>query len=174
MAENARQFGGEPGRLAIAGESSGGNLAAVVAPARDRGGPPLRMQVLLYPVIDSRFDTPSYRENAEGYFLTRDQMIWFWRQYLMDERQGGEPDASPLRADDLHGLAPALVITAEYDPLRDEGEAYARGLAAAGVPVTLARYPGTIHAFVHFANRLDQGRRAVTQIATELSAAFAG
>jgi acetyl esterase len=147
---------GAPGPLAVGGDSAGGNLAAVMAlRARDRGLP-LAFQLLVYPVMDADLDTTSYPENAQGYWLTRAGMAWFWDQYLPDGDRF-HPDASPLRAEDVSGTPPALVITAEYDPLRDEGEAYARRLEEAGVPVTLSRYDGLIHAF-HPRPRADRPR----------------
>jgi|FaiFalFF_MnMetaG_3_1042247.scaffolds.fasta_scaffold01659_7 acetyl esterase len=138
-----------PGRVALAGDSAGGNLvAAVTLLARRRGDPQPACQVLIYPVTDYDFGRPSYRENAEGYLLTREGMEWFWGHYLETPEQGADPLASPLRAPDVTGLPPALVVTAEYDPLRDEGEAYAERLAQAGVPTVCLRYMGNIHGFV--------------------------
>ncbi|MFI1280051.1 alpha/beta hydrolase [Streptomyces sp. NPDC020858] len=141
----------DPARIAVAGDSVGGNMAAALTlMAKERGGLALRQQVLFYPVTDAAFDTGSYHQFAEGYFLRRDGMRWFWDQYTTDEAQRAEITASPLRATtgQLTGLPPALVITAEADVLRDEGEAYANKLRAAGVPVTAVRYQGIIHDFV--------------------------
>ncbi|MFD8390848.1 alpha/beta hydrolase [Streptomyces sp. NPDC059680] len=138
-------------RIAVAGDSVGGNMsAALTLMAKERGDVPLVQQVLFYPVTDAAFDTPSYHQFAEGYFLRRDAMRWFWDQYTTDENQRAEITASPLRAttDQLRGLPPALVITGEADVLRDEGEAYASKLRQAGVPVTAVRYQGIIHDFV--------------------------
>ncbi|MEU5084933.1 MULTISPECIES: alpha/beta hydrolase [Streptomyces] len=138
-------------RMAVAGDSVGGNMsAALTLMAKERGGVPLRQQVLFYPVTDASFDTASYHQFAEGYFLRRDGMKWFWDQYTTDEGERAQITASPLRATtaQLTGLPPALVITAEADVLRDEGEAYANKLRAAGVPVTAVRYQGIIHDFV--------------------------
>ena len=138
-------------RLAVAGDSVGGNMAAALTlMAKERGGPKLAAQVLFYPVTDASFDTPSYEQFAEGYYLRRDAMQWFWDQYTTDEAQRNEITASPLRAtlEQLAGLPPALVITGEADVLRDEGEAYANKLRDAGVPVTAVRYQGIIHDFV--------------------------
>ncbi|MEV4160030.1 alpha/beta hydrolase [Nonomuraea dietziae] len=138
-------------RVAVAGDSVGGNMAAALTlMAKQRGGVALRQQVLFYPVTDASFDTGSYQQFAEGYFLRRDGMQWFWDQYTTDEAHRAEITASPLRAttEELTGLPPALVITAEADVLRDEGEAYANKLRAAGVPVTAVRYQGIIHDFV--------------------------
>ncbi|MCS0603741.1 alpha/beta hydrolase [Streptomyces sp. LP11] len=138
-------------RIAVAGDSVGGNMsAALTLMAKERGDVPLVQQVLFYPVTDAAFDTGSYHQFAEGYFLRRDAMRWFWDQYTTDEGARAEITASPLRAttDQLRGLPPALVITAEADVLRDEGEAYAAKLRQAGVPVTAVRYQGVIHDFV--------------------------
>ncbi|WP_128374502.1 alpha/beta hydrolase [Streptomyces cavernae] len=138
-------------RVAVAGDSVGGNMsAALTLMAKERGDVPLVQQVLFYPVTDAAFDTPSYHQFAEGYFLRRDAMQWFWDQYTTDETQRAEITASPLRAttEQLTGLPPALVITAEADVLRDEGEAYANKLREAGVPVAAVRYQGIIHDFV--------------------------
>lgn len=138
----------DPRRLVVAGDSAGGNLAAVVSlMARDRGGPVIDHQLLVYPVTNHGFDTVSYTENAEGYFLTRTHMEWYWDQYLGEEGDGSHGYASPLQAEDLSGLPPATVVTAELDPLRDEGEAYAAALAAAGVPADVLRADGMFHGF---------------------------
>lgn len=148
VAEHAAELGGDPGRLAVAGDSAGGNLAAAVAlAARDRGGPTLSAQLLLYPVTDFNFDTESYRENREGYLLTKAGMIWFWGHYLGAQALDKDPYACPLRADNLAGLPPAYVASSEYDPLRDEGEAYATRLREAGVAVTARRFDGMLHGF---------------------------
>jgi acetyl esterase len=134
--------------LIVAGDSAGGNLAAVMAlRVRDRGGPPIALQVLVYPVTDADFDRPSYTDPANQLLLTREAMIWFWGHYLPDAARRTEPDASPLRAADLAGLPPAVVLTAEHDVLRDEGEAYAERLTAAGVPVDFKRHTGQMHGF---------------------------
>jgi acetyl esterase len=146
-ARNAAELGGVQHRLAVAGESAGGNLAAVVAlGARDRGGPAIGFQLLVCPVMDAAMDTASFRDKADGYYLTAAGMRWYWEHYLSGA-DGASPDASPLRAAFLGGLPPALVITAEHDPLRDEGEAYAARLRAAGVPAAVSRYPGMVHGF---------------------------
>jgi acetyl esterase len=173
VAEHARSFGGDPARLAVAGDSAGGNLAAVVAlVAKAEGGPAIGFQALVYPVTDFNFDTPSYSENAEGYLLSKASMEWFWGHYLgEDTSRGLEPHASPLRAESLEGLPPALVITAEFDPLRDEGNAYARRLADAGVPVEHKEWPGQIHGF--FGNpALDDGQLAIEHVARAIRDAF--
>ncbi|MFE6306144.1 alpha/beta hydrolase [Nocardiopsis sp. NPDC057823] len=150
VAEGASR-GLDASRIAVAGDSVGGNMsAALTLMAKRRGGLPLVQQVLFYPVTDAAFDTGSYEEFAEGYFLRRDAMEWFWDQYTTDPEERAEITASPLRAtrQDLAGLPPALIITAEADVLRDEGEAYAGELRAAGVEVTAVRYLGIIHDFV--------------------------
>ncbi|MBC2908002.1 alpha/beta hydrolase [Streptomyces cupreus] len=150
VAEGASR-GLDASRLAVAGDSVGGNMsAALTLMAKERGDVPLVQQVLFYPVTDAAFDTPSYHQFAEGYFLRRDGMQWFWDQYTTDEGERAEITASPLRAttEQLTGLPPALVITGEADVLRDEGEAYANKLRAAGVAVTAVRFQGIIHDFV--------------------------
>ena len=151
VAEHGAEKDLDAAHIAIAGDSVGGNMtAAVTLLAKQRGGPRFWQQVLFYPVTDANFDTGSYEEFADGYFLTRTGMKWFWDQYTTDEAQRAEITASPLRAslEDLAGLPPALVITGEADVLRDEGEAYANKLRQAGVPVTAVRYQGIIHDFV--------------------------
>ncbi len=174
VAANAAGFGGDPARIAVGGDSAGGNLAAVAClMAQERDGPRVNFQVLLYPITDCDLDTPSYRQFAEGYFLTRAEMAWYWDHYVADPRQRLNPQASPLRAADFRGLPPALVITAEYDVLRDEGEAYARRLEAAGVPVTLRRYHGMIHGFIRRFPFFDQGKAAIDEIGRVLQVVFA-
>jgi acetyl esterase len=171
---HAARLGIDPRRVAVGGDSAGGNLAAVVSlMARDRKAPAPIFQALVYPVTDCNLDTPSYRENATGYILTREGMRWFFGHYLAREEQGREPYASPLRATSLAGLPPALVQTAEYDPLRDEGEAYAARLRDAGVPVTVTRYPGVFHGFLRMTNILDKAKAARDEIAGALRKAFA-
>ena len=134
--------------LIVAGDSAGGNLSAVMSlRARDRNGPNIAMQVLIYPVTDANFDRPSYLDPENQLMLTRDSMIWFFDHYIPDTAQRTEPEASPLYAEDLSGLPPAVVLTAEHDPLRDEGEEYAQRLEDAGVEVELQRHPGQMHAF---------------------------
>jgi acetyl esterase len=174
VAERGAEIGVDGTRIAVAGDSAGGNLAAVVAlMARDRGGPRLRHQVLIYPVTDADFETPSYRENADGYLLTRDTMRWFWDHYVPDRAARTSPYAAPLRAEKLVGLPPATVVTAEYDPLRDEGEAYAARLREAGVAVECTRHDGQIHGFVQLLDVFDAARRAVDRIGEVLRTALA-
>ena len=159
-------------RLAVGGDSAGGNLAAAVSLlARDRGGPAIAYQLLIYPVTDRNFETPSYREMAEGYMLTQDDMRVYWDHYLAQESDGANAYASVLRAD-LAGLPPALVITAEFDPLRDEGDAYAERLTAAGVPVEHICYPGMIHGFFNVGTMVTMGDVAVEQAAKSMTAAL--
>ena len=163
IADHAGELEGDAGRLAIGGDSAGGNLAAAAAlRLRDQGGPPLVGQLLIYPVTD--YHTPgtaSYRENAEGYGLTRDTMVWFWDHYLTDAAQAADPYVSPLRASNLANLPPALVQTAEYDPLRDEGEAYAAKLREAGTTATLSRWDGINHGFLFWVGRVDKAGEAM-------------
>ncbi|GAA3543399.1 alpha/beta hydrolase [Streptomyces osmaniensis] len=161
----------DAGRIAVAGDSVGGNMAAALTlMAKERGDVPLVQQVLFYPVTDASFDTASYRQFAEGYFLRRDAMQWFWDQYTTEEAERAQITASPLRAgvEQLQGLPPALVITAEADVLRDEGEAYAGKLREAGVPVTAVRYQGVIHDFVML-NALREARGAEAAIGQAVS-----
>ncbi|MYT74559.1 MULTISPECIES: alpha/beta hydrolase [unclassified Streptomyces] len=158
-------------RLAVAGDSVGGNMtAALTLMAKERGGVPLLQQVLFYPVTDAAFDTGSYEQFATGYFLRRDGMQWFWDQYTTDEAERAQITASPLRAttEQLTGLPKALVITGEADVLRDEGEAYANKLRAAGVPVTAVRFQGVIHDFVML-NALRETHAAEAAIALAIS-----
>jgi acetyl esterase len=172
--EYAEELGADTSQLVVAGDSAGGNLAAVVAQmARERGAPPIAFQVLVYPVIDAACDTASYAENAEGYFLEKRDMQWFWDQYLGAEGNGADALASPCRAADLSGLPPAVVITAEYDPLRDEGEAYTAVLDAAGVPVTMRRYDGMIHGFVSMPTLFPEADEAMEQIGGAVRAVLA-
>jgi acetyl esterase len=172
--EHADELGIDRRRLAVAGDSAGGNLAAVVARlAKEQRNPTLQFQLLLYPVTDLRsFDTESYLQNATGMFLTRDAMRWFARHYLSSEQDANDPRASPLCANNLTGMPPALIITASHDPLRDEGAAYAALLASAHNQVKLLCYPGMIHGFVSMYPFLDKGRDAIRECTDALSAAL--
>ena len=146
VAENGAEIGADGSRMAVCGDSAGGNLSAVVSQmARDKGGPTIAAQVLHVPVTDHNYSYPSYTENAEGMLLTRASMVWFWDHYLPNPDAGQEAYASPIKAADLSGLAPALIQTAELDPLRDEGEAYGAAIEAAGGDVTVHRYDGVVH-----------------------------
>ncbi|MEA1952264.1 MAG: alpha/beta hydrolase [Planctomycetota bacterium] len=171
--EHAAVIGVDPERIAVGGDSAGGNLAAAVAlMLRDRNLFKPALQVLIYPVIDYSFDRPSYKENRNEYSLTLDKMRWFWDCYLARPEDGSRPYASPIRAESLSGLAPALVQTAEYDPLRDEGEDYARQLREAGVPVKLTRYDGMIHGFFRRGIMIDKANLAVREVVDALRKAF--
>ena len=171
--DNAASYGGDPERFAVAGDSAGGNLAAVVAlMARDRNGPAIDFQLLVYPVTDgATFDTDSYRDNADGYLLTTEDMHWFWDLYA-DASERSNPYASPARADDLSGLPPALVLTAEFDPLRDEGEAYARMLEGAGNAVERVRFDGLIHGFFAQGPQIPAARPGMAKACSALRAAL--
>jgi acetyl esterase len=173
-AQNAAQLNGDASRIAVGGDSAGGNLAAAVSlMARDRKALPLAFQLLVYPVTARDFNTPSYRQNANGYLLTRDGMQWYWDHYLNHAAEAEHPYAAPLVAKDLTGLPPALVITAEMDPLRDEGEAYAQRLQAAGIPTQYTCYDGMIHGFFGMPAVLDKGKQAIAEANTALRQAFA-
>jgi acetyl esterase len=177
IAENGRQLDLDPSRLAVVGDSAGGNMAAVMTLlAKERNGPKIAYQVLVYPVTDANFDTPSYQEFATGYNLDRDEMKLIWDNYLPDKAARKQPTASPLRAslDQLKGLPPALVVTAENDVLRDEGEAYAHKLAEAGVPVKNTRYPGATHGFImdHDLAHNTATRDALNEACEALHSAF--
>jgi acetyl esterase len=173
MAAHAGELGIDPRRIAVAGDSAGGNLAAALALlVRDHGGPAIAFQLLVYPVTHHAFDTPSYHRYGEGYLLTTEGMRWNWNHYLPDEAAGRDPLASPLLAPDLRGLPPALVVLAECDPLTDEGAAYARRLAEAGVPVDCRQYDGMIHAFFTLGQLFDDGRAAVAHAAAALARAL--
>ncbi|NEP45803.1 MAG: alpha/beta hydrolase [Okeania sp. SIO2H7] len=170
VAENATAINGDASRIAVGGESAGGNLAAVVALiARDRAKPSLIYQLLIYPVTHhGSLSTESRRLYRENYFLTADSIAWFAKQYLPAGEDGTNAYASPLLAEDLTNLPPALIITAELDPLRDEGEAYGDRLRDAGVPAKISRYPGTIHVFINVAGLLTLGQQALKEAASEL------
>ena len=168
VAANARELDGDPDRVAIAGDSAGGNLATVTARRlRDEGDASLRFQALVYPVCDSALNTPSYRAAGDGFGLTALGMKRYWDLYL-DGADGRRPDASPLQAEDLSGLPPAFILTVRDDVLRDEGEAYAHALEAAGVPVTLRRYDGAVHGFFRWMAKSRLSRRAVAEVGAAL------
>ncbi|MHA6129461.1 Acetyl esterase/lipase [Pseudomonas mohnii] len=173
VAEHGKEIHVDGKRLAVAGNSVGGNMAAVVAlMAKDKGTPAIRFQVLLWPVTDANFETGSYNQFAEGHFLSKNMMKWFWDNYTTDANQRNEIYASPLRATtaQLKGLPPALVQTAGADVLRDEGEAYARKLDEAGVPVTSVRYNGMIHDYglLNVVSQVPAVRSAMLQASQEL------
>jgi acetyl esterase len=173
VAANIEALGCDPARIGVGGDSAGGNLAAVVARRARDSRLPLAFQLLIYPVTDHRFDTASYETLAEGYGLTRETMQWYWDQYLARPEDGDDPDASPLRADDLRGVAPALVLVAGYDPLCDEGVAYAERLADAGVPTSLVRYDALIHGFIRMPGVIDAAGAALDETAAALREALA-
>jgi acetyl esterase len=158
-------------RVAVGGDSAGGGLAAVVALRCRDAGLPLAHQSLIYPVTDRSFDTASYASNAEGFGLTRAGMVWFWDHYL-GEADGDHPDASPLRAESLAGVAPALVAVCEYDPLRDEGVAYAQRLREAGVAVTLSEYEGMIHGILRMPSALASAEQMLDEVSAALASAL--
>ncbi|WP_158839857.1 alpha/beta hydrolase [Saccharothrix deserti] len=171
IAANAAELGADPDRLAVAGDSAGGNLAATVTlQARDRGEPVLAAQVLIYPNTDYRGDTGSMRANDDPALFNRRSVAWYWSHYLASPDDGLNPLVSPLLAEDLTGLPPALVITAEHDPLRDEAEHYAERLREAGVPVVATRYPGMAHGFFAMSDIVDAAREARDEVAAHLRA----
>lgn len=170
IAAHGQQWGVDPSRLAVGGDSAGGNLAAAVTLlARAEGGPPLTAQLLVYPNTQHGAATGSMREGDDPWLFNTTSVAWYWGHYLADPRDGADPLASPLLAPDLTGLPPALVITAEYDPLRDEGEAYADRLRLAGVPTEATRYEGMVHGFFAMSGLFDGGRRALAQAARFLT-----
>ena len=176
VAFNAAALNGEAARLAVGGESAGANLAAAVAlKAQESGLPALTCQFLLYPVTAHAVDLPSHTENAEGYFLTTEMMAWFWDHYLASAVDGHNPLASPLRAstDQCRGLPPAFIATAEYDPLRDEGAAYAAKLREAGVAVEYVCFEGLIHGFMGMAKVVEPAGQALEKAAAALRAGLA-
>ncbi len=176
VAENGEEIGVYSDRLAVGGDSAGGNLAAATAlVARDRGGPDIDRQVLIYPATSPRDDWPSTKENAEGQFLSRSEMEWFGDQFLESDLDARNPYAFPLQACDHGGLPPATVVTAELDPLRDEGRAYAEALADAGVNVTHRNYEGMVHGFVGMLEEpasVETAHEAVEGIAEDLRETF--
>jgi len=174
IVSEAAAMGFDPARVAVGGDSAGGNLsAALCLLASQRGGPALRFQLLVYPCLDARMSYPSIKENGEGLLLEASTLRWFWDNYI-GSADPEDPLLSPVyaSADDLAGLPPALVITAEFDPLRDEGEAYAERLRLAGVPVDTSRYEGMVHGFVPFSQLWDAAHKAVDECARALRAAL--
>ena len=170
---HAGELGLDGRRLAVGGDSAGGNLAAVVAlMARDAGGPAIALQVLIYPVTDVMAETRSYADFAEGYMLTRESMRWFTAHYLKSKDDGRDWRVSPLRAPSLAGLPPALIVTAGFDPLRDEGEIYAGRLRDAGVTVDYVCYGGMIHGFVGMGKLIDTAGRAISHVGGSLRQAL--
>lgn len=159
--------------IGVFGDSAGGQLAAATALHARDAGVALALQVLVYPVLNHAFDTPSYSEHGHGGGLTEPDMRWFWAQYVQDATRVHEPYCSPLRTPDLSGLPRTLVLTAEYDPLRDEGEAFAHRLEEAGVPVTLHRYTGLIHGFIRMAGVIDRSTDAIDEVAAHMRSALA-
>ena len=173
VADRAATLGADPARIVVAGDSAGGNLAAVVSlMAKHRGGPRISYQVLMYPGTNGREESASARRNGEGYLLTRKMMDFFTAQYLRSDADRTNPYFAPLKAPDHSGLPPAMMITAEYDPLLDEGEAYAHKLRDAGVPVEYRMVKSTIHGFVTLYQMIDSGRQMLTQIAQTLRQHF--
>jgi acetyl esterase len=169
VAANAAALGADPDRIGVGGDSAGANLSAVTSlQARDRGGPQIAYQLLIYPPTDMTANFPSKHTNGTGYFLTSDDMVWFVNHYIRDEADKLNPLGSPLLARDQSGLPPAIVVTAEFDPLRDEGEAYAEKLRQAGVPVKLRRYDGMIHGFMSMFDYIDRGRDAVAAVGADV------
>jgi len=164
-----RDLGGDAGRVAVAGDSAGGNLSAVVSQLAAAGGTPVpTCQVLIYPAVDFSFETDSHRELADGHVIPRDRILWYAEQYLRDDKDKADLRASPLRTPSLAGQPPALIVTAGFDPLRDEGRAYADRLRAAGVDVVYREYPGQIHAFVSLTKAIPQGMTCTLEIAIYL------
>jgi acetyl esterase len=174
VADHARELGIDPGRIAIGGDSAGANLAAVVCQlAKQAGGPKLALQFLLYPATDSAVETASRRALAEGYLLEKKSIDWFFEQYVEPETDPKDPRLSPLLASDLAGLPPAQIHTAEFDPLRDEGKAYAEKLAAAGVKVEYVCHPGMIHHFFCLAGAIPYARTAIANAGAAIKQALA-
>jgi acetyl esterase len=173
VAEHATSIGGDPSRIAVGGDSAGGTLATVVALRAREAGLALRLQLLVYPVLDCNLDTSSYRELASGYGLTRDAMRWYWEHYLGPDGDGAQPEASPLRATELAGVAPACILTVEFDPLRDEGDAYAERLRTAEVPVDARCVAGLIHGAYRMPGTIPRAGELLDASVAALRAAFA-
>jgi acetyl esterase len=171
--DHADELGADPGRLVVAGDSAGGNLSAVMTQLARSEGPAISFQLLVYPVTDHEFTSVSMNENCEGYYLSRDMMRWFYDRYLNHPDEGVDPRVSPLRATDLSGLPPAYVITAQYDPLRDQGIAYADALRAAGNEVEMTLYEGLFHGFFGMLDQIDAARLAFDDAIAAVRAAVA-
>ncbi|NUK21241.1 alpha/beta hydrolase [Streptomyces lunaelactis] len=173
VADNAAGFGGDGERIAVFGESAGGNLAAALAQeSLRRGGPRITLQVLAYPAVDRFDDSSSMYENTTGPILSRSYLEWFWGAYLSTPDQGADPRVSPARSDELAGLPPAVIATAENDPLRDQGDRYARKLADAGVPVQHLPVKGAIHGFLSFTGSVQLSRDILNQLSDAVATAF--
>jgi acetyl esterase len=173
VAEHAGELNVDANRLAVGGDSAGGNLSAVIAQlARDAGGPKIALQLLIYPATEAELDTYSHKTFTD-YFLTKEDINWFWGHYLRSPADRKDPRVAPALAKSLKGLPPALIITAEFDPLRDESEAYGEKLRAHGVPVSVTRYEGMIHGFFSMYEVLDKGKLAIEESAAALRIAFA-
>ena len=169
ISEQATDLQIDTSRIAVAGDSAGGNLAAAVClKARDNAGPAIHSQWLIYPITDADTETASYHKFADDLGLTRDLMVWFWDQYVPNPDDRSHPLASPLRAESLAGLPPAYLLSAGYDVLYDEGQAYARKMQAAGVPVTEQTHPSMLHGFLHFSEPFDEAATAMTQLTTAM------
>ena len=167
--DSIEEPGGDPNRVGVGGDSAGGNLATAAALlSRDRGGPELSYQLLIYPALDNTFDSPSYEENADGYYLTREDMRWFWEMYLGNFVHAANPYAVPARHTDLSDLPPTFLLTCEFDPLRSEGKEYAHRLRDANVPVTYHHVEGMIHGFFRHVTRMESAREAAAAAASHL------
>ncbi|HSG92858.1 MAG TPA: alpha/beta hydrolase, partial [Methylotenera sp.] len=169
LSENAAKIGGDPTRLALGGDSAGGYFAAVLSQFnREKPMFDCTYQVLIYPCLDATMSLPSMESCGEGYGFTTEKMAWYWNHYLPADIDRTRFDVSPLLTDDFSDLPPAFIATAEYDPLRDDGEAYARGLEDAGVPVKLKRYRGMIHGFMQMAQAIDKGQTLIDEVGSVL------
>lgn len=173
VSNHAEDLGVDPGKIAVAGDSAGGNLAAVVAlKARDFGSPNIHSQWLIYPVIEPNFNSDTYRQFASNYGLTLETMKYFWDQYVPNEKDRMHPYAAPVRAENLKGLPFTQIITAEYDVLREEGEIYGAKLKEAGVNIELIQYDGMLHGFMHFSAAFDDGKQAVLDLGNAMKSRF--